>query len=52
MRGTNPLFGSTEQSLETEDKNIAPDYGTSKVPVVTKHHALECVVGKVTVLTW
>ena len=50
VRGTNPLFRSTEQSLETEGKNIAPDYRTSKVPVVTKHHALECIAGKVTVL--
>jgi len=52
VRGANPLFRSTEQSLEIEDKNIAPDYRTSKVPVVTKHHAFEGVVGKVTDLTW
>jgi len=42
VRDTNQLFPSTEQSLELEDKNIPPDYRTSEVPVVTKHHALEC----------
>jgi len=45
-------YFEAQQSLEIEDKNIALGYRTSKVTVVTKHHAFEGVVGKVTDLTW
>ena len=36
------IISKYRQSLELEDKNSAPDYRTGEVPVVTKHHGLEC----------